>query len=107
LKEDILSLLLQAEYEYHSTVKHAVRDAEKYVENSRKEQAKHIEELRQKQLFFEKTENEIMEQTLLTESKRIEEKAARLKEQMKARQEDKADMISKRLKEEVLSLLWR
>jgi len=107
LNEDILSSLLQAESEYHSTVKNAIRDAENYVENRRKEQEAYIGGLRQELILFETAGNETLEQALLTESGKMEEEAARLKTQMKARQCGRADQISKHLKEEVLSLLWR
>ena len=107
MKEDILSLLLQAESEYHSSVKHAVKEAESYVENRRGEQAAYIERLKRNLVSFEKAEGDVLEQTLLDECKKMEGEAAKLKGQMKARQEGKADHISKLLKEEVLSLLWR
>jgi len=95
------------ESEYHSTVKTAVKEAEAYVDNSRKEQAVYIKQLKKDLLFFEKTQSEMLEQTLLTESSKMEEEAVGLKRQMKVRQEEKADQISELLKEEVLSLLWR
>jgi len=107
LKEDVLQILLNVESEYHSGMKRAVKEAEKYVENRRNGQKAHIEELKQKLTFFEKTENEKLEQTLLAESERLEEEAAKLKVLMKTRQMEKAEHISGRLKEEVLFLLWR
>ena len=102
-----MSLLLQAEIEYHNAVKNSVKSAEKYVDDSRKEQTAYIEELKQSLLFYEKTESEMLEQTLFIESEKMEITASGLKEQMKIRKEDKADQISELLKEEVLSLLWR
>ena len=107
MKEDILFLLLQAESEYHSDVKTAVKEAENYVENRRKEQNVYISELKQNLAFFEKTENDKLEQRLIAEGERMEEEAVRLKKQMKIHQQEKADKISEILKEEVLSRLWQ
>jgi len=105
LKNDVLSVLLQAENEYHNVVRDSVKDAESYVERRRKEQADDNDRLKRKLEFFEKTESELLEQKLLAESERMERKAERLKEKMRIRQEEKADQISELLKEEVLSLL--
>jgi len=107
LKENVLQILLNVESEYHSGIKRAVREAENYVENRRNEQKAYIEEQKRKLGFFEETENEKLEKTLLAESERLEEEAANLKVLMKTRQMEKAEQISMRLKEEVLSLLWQ
>ena len=107
LKEDVLSLLLQTENEYHNTVKNAVKEAEKYVDARRKGQAAFVERLKQDLHLYEKTEAEKLEQALTAENEKMEREAERLKKRMKARQEKKADRISELLKEEVLSLLWR
>ena len=45
MNEDILSMLLQAESEYHSYIKQSVKDAEDYVETSRKKQTDYRGEL--------------------------------------------------------------
>jgi len=107
LKEDLLSLLLQTEDEYHSVIKDAIREAEEYVYDRRKEQAAFIEELKQDLHYFEIAGNEQLERALAGESEKLEKEAARLKKSMKTRQEEKAEWISELLKEEVLSLLWR
>ena len=107
LKEEVLSLLLQTESEYHNAIKKAVKSAEKYVDDSRKEQAAYIEGLKQDLYFFEKTGSEELELMLSAESEKMETEAVRLKEKMKLRQEEKADRISDSLKKEVLSLLWQ
>jgi len=107
MKEDILSMLLQAENDYHTAVRNAVKEAEKYVEACRKEQAAYIEGLRLDFQAYEKEESIKLEQTLSSESAAMETEAARLMKKMKDRQTEKAGRISELLKEEVLSLLWR
>lgn len=102
-----MTLFLQTESEYHSAVKAAVKEAEGYVEKCRKEQAAFVENLKQKLLYFEQTQSDMLEQTLKIESGIMEEEAVGRKEQMRRRQEEKADEISQLLKEEVLSKLWR
>ena len=107
MQENVLSLLLQTESEYHRAIRHAVKEAENYVQERRGTQAAYVEELRRKLLSFEESEGEALELKLLYESGKMEEEAERMKERMKKRQEEKADQISGVLKEEVLSLLWR
>ena len=107
MQENVLSLLLQTESEYHSAMKHAVKEAEAYVDRRREEQTAYIEEQKRKLLFFEEFEGEALEQKLIDESARLEEEAAKQKDRMRKCQEDKADRISTLLKEEVLSLLWQ
>jgi len=88
-------------------MKRAVKEAEIYVETRRNEQKAYIEQQKRKLALFEETENEKLEQSLLAESERLEEEAVKLKVLMKTRQMEKAEHISRRLKEEVLSLLWQ
>ena len=107
MKEDILALLLQAESEYRGAMKKAAKDAEQYADDRRSEQTAYIGEMKRHLRTFEKTESEKLEQMLAADNDRMEEEAAELKRQMKERQESLADQISERLKEEVLSLLWR
>jgi hypothetical protein len=107
LNEDILSLLLQAESEYHSYIKQSVKDAENYVETSRKKQTDYRGELEREFAAFEESESELLEHRLLLQCERMERQAANLKEQMKARQQEKVEQISKHLKEEVLAALWQ
>ena len=107
MKEDILALLLQSEKEYRSAVKTAVADGEKYVAGRRKEQESQVSRLKTDFRAYEESESENLEQTLLDESGSMEREAAGLKMKMKQRQEEKAELISLRLKEEVLSLLCR
>ena len=107
MKEDVLSILIESEKEYEITVKNAVNEAEEYVDDRRREQAAHIEDMKQGFFFYEKTESDKVEKALVSESEKLETEAARLKKQMKIRRDEKADRISELLKEEVLSLLWR
>jgi len=107
LKEDILALLLQTENDYRDAIKAAVEEGEQYVAGRRKEQESLINKLRADFRDYEESESEKLERTLLEECDRMENEAVRFKIEMKRRQEEKADQISQRLKEEVLSLLWR
>ena len=107
MKDDILSLLLQAETEYNTSVKAAAKGAGKYVDSRREQQAAYITGKKKEFSAFEKTESEKLEQSLIAESEKLEKEAAALKAKMRVRQEEKADRISELLKEEVLSLLWR
>lgn len=107
MKDDILSLLLQAENEYQRAMKAAVEDAEKYADDRRQEQTAYVGELKRDLSHFEKTESEKLEQELTAQSAEMEKEAVRLKEQMRTIQQEKADQISERLREEVLFLIWQ
>jgi len=107
MNEDILSLLLQTEDEYHDVMKHSLKEAENYVGDRRNEQEAYIEQLKRNLVVFEENENDRLEESLLVECGRMEDEAARLKEQLRICQQEKADRISGHIKEEVLSLLWR
>lgn len=107
MKDDVLALLLQTENEYHSAMRAAVERAEKYVDNSRKEQQTYIADLKDNLDLFEKSETERLESTLTLECDKMEQEADRRKAQMRALKEEHTDEISQRLKEEVLALLWQ
>jgi len=99
-----LALLLQAENEYNTAVKTAVSEAENYADGCKKNQNAFIESLKQEWHLFEKSENEKFEKILDENEQNLEAKTKELKKQLKINQERKADFISERLKEEVLSL---
>ena len=107
MKGEILSLLLQAESEYGSAMRSAIREAEAYAGERRREQEAYEEELKREWHRFEEEQNGALEKALALEEERMEAEAIILKERMRLRQEEKADEISERLKEEVLSQLWR
>ena len=104
LKENILNLILQAEKEYHDALNKAMREGEKYVDDCKRKQDAFVEQLKRKWYLFEKTENENFQKKLLDEEQRMEAITTEKKDDLKNRQQLKADIISQRLKEEVLSL---
>jgi F0F1-type ATP synthase membrane subunit b/b' len=104
LNEAVISSLLGAEDAYHAAVKKAMTDAENYANESKKAQRAYLEALKQEWELFEKTELKNLKIRLAEAEQKAEEETARIKERLKAEQEKKADMISDRLKEEVLSL---
>jgi predicted nucleic acid-binding Zn-ribbon protein len=85
-------------------MKNAVKAAEDYAAERRGEQNAYIEELKQNWHSFENSENEKLEKMLSEDEQRLELKTAELKDKLRISQKKKADMISERLKEEVLSL---
>ena len=95
---------MQAEKEYHNKVKHALKDADKYVTDCQRKQSAYLDHLRHEWDLFEKAEREKLEKALLDDQQKLEHGLAKSKEQMRACQQKKAEAISERLKEEVLSL---
>ena len=104
LKEDIISLILQAEKEYHNTMKKVVTEAEKYADDCKKKQSAYIDNMQEEWYSFEKAENDKFKKALYEDEQKMDIEMAKSKEQLKIRQEKKAELISDRLKEEVLSL---
>jgi hypothetical protein len=104
LKEDYISLLLQVENEYHNAIIKAVREAEAYAGECRQRQDAYLDGLRREWYLFGKTENEKLLETLSRQEHKLELETAGIKRQMKENQIKKADLISERLKEEVLNL---
>jgi len=104
LNEDILSVLLQAESEYHAAVENAVENAGIYTDDCRKKQSAYIEVLKQDWDSFEKAESDKLENMLLKDEQKMEAEMEELRKRLKISQSEKADIISERLKEEVLSL---
>ena len=104
MNDEIWYLLLQAEKEYDNSVKNAVKAAEDYAGERRKEQSAYIENLKLEWQNFEKSENNKLIETLSENERKLEIKAAELKNLLKISQKKKAELISERLKEEVLSL---
>ena len=103
LNEDILDMILQAEKVYHNMMKNAVNDAEKYAENCRKNQGIYLEEMQEEWYLFEEAENEKLLKKLSEDERKMELEIAESKARLKKCQEKKADLISERLKTEVLS----
>ena len=66
MSDNIMDLILQAEKEYHHTLKNAVAEAEKYVDSCKKSQGSYLEELEREWYSFEKAENEKLQKTLDT-----------------------------------------
>ena len=104
LKEDILNLILQAESEYHGTVRNALKEAEKYVDGCKEKQSAYIEDLKQEWHLSEEAESEQFGKTLSEDEQKMEAEIAELKKRLKICQEKKMDSVSERLKKEVLSV---
>lgn len=99
-----MSLLLQAENEYQIAMKSAVKDMEDYADECRQRLNAYIEELKNGWNMFEKMENEKLAKMLSEDERRLENKTVELKKHLKLNQEKMAEIISERLKKEVLSL---
>jgi len=107
LNEDILSLILQAENEYHAAMKKTAEEAEGYADGRKKEQDAYIEGLKRDWHLFEESENKKLAEMFEENEKKLETEAAELKKRLIASQKKKADLISGRLKKEVISLIWQ
>ena len=104
LNEDIIFILTQAENGYDDAVKTAVREAGEYAAERKKIQAEYIEKLKEEWHIFEKSENDGLKRTLAEAEHKKETETVEIKRRLKISQENKAEMISERLKGEVLGL---
>ena len=104
MKNDVLKLIIQAEIGYQEAVKDAVDAAEKYVGERRDEQSAFIKSLEEDWDDFEQKENTVLTEKLTSNEVQQEAALEKRKEDLRIRQQLKADAISERLKEEVLNL---
>jgi len=100
--EDVISVVLRAENDYHFAINNAVEEAEKYAGDSRKLQSAYLDGLRRGFHEFEKAQQEEFEMTLYESMRKMDEENAASKETLKNCQHLKSRQISKRLKKEVL-----
>lgn len=104
MQENILNLIMQAEKEYHLEVKNAAREAQKYADDCKERQSDYMEELKQEWHLFEERESVNFKKLLSEKKQEIDAQIAKQKERLRICQSKKADLISERLKKEVLSL---
>jgi hypothetical protein len=104
VKEDILTLIMKAEKDYNKSVDKAMADAKLYVDGKRKIQNDHVEELKREWYLYAKSENEKFLDMLLEKEREIDNESDTRKAELRAMQLEKAEAISERIKEEVLSL---
>ena len=104
MNEDYIALLLQVENDYHNAIKKAVSEAEAQADLLKQRQKAYVESLRKEWHAYEKEENDKLNKTIAEDNIKIESETAVSKERLKTLQMKKAEMISERLKEEVLGL---
>jgi len=102
MTEDVISIVLRAENDYHFAMNNAVEEAEKYAEDSKQKQGAYLDELRRDFHQFERAQRDRFEKTLFESMLNMDEENAAVKAQLKNCQVEKAKLISKRLKKEVL-----
>jgi hypothetical protein len=103
-KDEVINLILQAENDYHDAVEKAVKAAEGYSEDSREKQRVFQDGVKQEWRAFEKAESERLAALLAEAEQKSETETTRMKERLKACQEEHIEVLSERLKKEVLSL---
>ena len=104
MKEDVISIILHAENDYHHAMEKAVTAAEKYTQDKRNGQNAYLEDLHAGFHLFEKEERAIFEEALNKGMREMDEENAAMKDRLKACQISKAGQISERLKREVLAI---
>ena len=104
MNEDIISIILRAENDYHSELEKTTLQAEEYEQDSRTKQRAYQEKLRGDFQTFEKEQRDEFDKTLYESMQKMDSENNTIKEQMKACQKNMAEIISERLKKEVLSL---
>ena len=100
--EDVISVVLRAENDYHFAMSKAVEEAEKYADDSKEKQGAYFEGLRRGFHDFEEAQQEEFEKTLYDSMRKMDEENAISRDQLKNCQHTKSEQISKRLMKEVL-----
>jgi hypothetical protein len=103
-KDEVINLILQAEQNYHDAVEQAVKAAEGYAEESREKQRVFQDGVKQEWRAFEQAESERLAALLAEAEREAEAETAKMRERLKACQEEHIEALSERLKKEVLSL---
>jgi len=104
MDDNIINIILRTENDYRETIEKAVTAAGSYTEDCRNGQNDFFNELRDEYHIFEKTEREQFEEALRLGMSEMDEEHAMMKKRLKACQEQKAGLISERLKKEVLAI---
>jgi len=102
MKQEVLELILNAEHEYHNTLRHSVSEAERYIDERKKDQAVYLENLKYEWYLFEKNEKEALEKSLAEAETKMEAEAKIKKESLRSLQAEKLEEISERVAREVL-----
>ncbi|MCL2548190.1 MAG: hypothetical protein FWE76_03395 [Symbiobacteriaceae bacterium] len=103
MREDILAMILVAEDEYQQALVEAEREAELYISERRREQNAYLEKLLQEWEQFEENENLRLQAMLSEDERQLNEETRLARERLLARQQEVAELISERLKQEVLA----
>ena len=103
MNEDIISTILRAENDYHYALKRAAQEAEKYERDNRNAQSAYLEELQSSFRTFENLQRDEFDKSLFESMRKMDKENNTIKEQMKVCQINMAEIISDRLKKEVLS----
>jgi len=103
VREDILAMILVAEDEYQQALVEAEREAELYISERRREQNAYLEKLLQEWEQFEENENLRLQAMLSEDERQLNEETRLARERLLARQQEVAELISERLKQEVLA----
>jgi len=102
VEEDIIGIVLRAENDYQFAINSAVEKAEKYADDSRKDQSAYLEKLRLDFDMFESEQSSSFEETLRDNMRKMDEDNILLKEQLTACFSNKVETVSERLMKEVL-----
>ena len=104
MSDNIISIVLQAEDDYHYAIEKTALEAEQYEQDSRITQSAYLDELRNGFKTFESSQRNEFDKTLYESMQKMDNENDTIKAQLKTCQINMAELISERLKKEVLSL---
>jgi len=107
MRQEIMDLILQAEYDYEEELNASVANAENYVDECKKKQDVFLERLKYEWYLFEKAEREKLEKAVAETELRMEAETRDKMARLKTLQGESIERVSERLKEEVLAFIWR
>ena len=103
MSDNIISRILQAEAEYHAAIKKVTQESETHKESLQKQQSQVLDEIKQQWRQFEVTSDAEYQRELNRRLGELERDFQRRKLELKNSQHSKIDLVSERLKKEVLS----
>ena len=104
MTENMISRILRAEAEYHAALEKSSQESDLHKESLQKKQNEVLDNEKRQWHLFEETCDIRYKEELSKQQEELEQDFLRRKQELRNRQQQKADIISERLKKEVLTL---
>ena len=104
MNDNMISRILRAEAEYHAALEKVSQESDLHKEGLQKKQNEVLDNVKRQWHLFDETCDLKYNEELSKQQEELEQDFLRRKQELKTRQQQKVDIISDRLKKEVLTL---